>query len=245
MPGRVLKYLDCSNTKNFNEARELIYDEKNKHSSNPKLFTVELRGGIPREYWNEFVNFPPIFRNVHIKYDRETLGDYTYDYMIDNKMIKEESKVKSVRKLTQLLECREETQVFSSYYLWFLIDRCHFEIDDIISITTYNSHTAFNKFVTEFSWKRWQAMEKDISALSNFFKTNLNGSYGYDGMNEEKFNRVSIKDKHKTFRSQMQENFMDSRKLNDEKYIVSEKPKIYKCNTCLQEAVFTLDNAKY
>ena len=88
-------------------------------------------------------------------------------------------------------------------------------------------------------------MEQDITSLSTFFKTGLNGSYGYDGMNEEKFSKVSIKDRHQAFKVQMNDNFIDTRKLCENKYTISEKSRYYKCSTPLQEEAFTLDNAKY
>jgi hypothetical protein len=55
------------------------------------------------------------------------IGKYTYNFMKANgiKVDKEE------RKLTQLLSTHDQFMSFSSYYLWFLIDICHFVIDDI------------------------------------------------------------------------------------------------------------------
>ena len=35
------------------------------------------------------------------------------------------------------------------------------------------------------------------------------------------------------------------RKIGDDSYHVLQKDKYYRCDTCLQEAFFTLDNAKY
>jgi hypothetical protein len=30
------------------------------------LFVVTLKGGIPQERWNEFINYAPIIRNIEI-----------------------------------------------------------------------------------------------------------------------------------------------------------------------------------
>ena len=38
---------------------------------------------------------------------------------------------------------------------------------------------------------------------------------------------------------------MNSRKITEDQYLVCYKPKSFLCDTCLQEAFFTLDNAKY
>jgi hypothetical protein len=48
---------------------------------------------------------------------------------------------------------------FSSYYLWFLIDDCHFIIDDIKQLITFNKHIKFNTFVNEFMNKRIEAIK--------------------------------------------------------------------------------------
>ena len=244
MPGAVIDYIKCD----FKEAKQYAMKiiNENKFIENPMLFTVELSGGIPRKYWNEFVNFPPIFRNINIKQDAETIGNYMYDYMVDKNI----PNGKSVKKLTQVLEIN--SMVISSYYLWFLIDRCHFEIKDITEIVTYNSHTAFNTFVTEFMNLRQEAIINKNKGKDLFYKTYLNGSYGYDGMNTEKFNKLAIKTKEQTFKAQLSNEFQSTRKLCDEienervaKYQVCYDPKTYDCKTCLQESIFTLDNAKY
>ena len=68
-----------------------------------------------------------------------------YEYMKNNNIPVDNT----VRKLTQILdtwfneELKAVPQDFSSYYLWFLIDTCHFVINDILSNTTYNSHDKF------------------------------------------------------------------------------------------------------
>ena len=83
MPGRVTSYAECKTLKLKNSVRALIYNEENKKSNKPTLFTVKLTGKIPNKYWNEFVNFPPIFRNINIKQNKETIGEYMFNYMKD------------------------------------------------------------------------------------------------------------------------------------------------------------------
>ena len=38
---------------------------------------------------------------------------------------------------------------------------------------------------------------------------------------------------------------MNGAKLNDDNYLVQSNPKHYRCTTCLQESLWTLDNSKY
>jgi len=253
MPGRVLEFLECKyNSTNLKYAKCLIEGKENKYSNDPTLFTVKLTGHIPKKYWNDFVNYPPIFRNINIKQNKETIGEYMYDYMKSHNM----SVDNNVRKLTQLLECNEPI-VISNYYLWFLIDTCNFVVDEIFELVTYTAHDKFNLFVNEFMNKRQQAMINGEHGRALYYKINLNGSYGYDGMNEEKFNKSKIKNKKETFVAQLSGSFMSTRRLSWDKfdnngkqiefgkYQVNYKPKSFGCNTCLQAAAFTLDNAKY
>ena len=148
------------------------------------------------------------------------------------------------RKLTHLMKVDKFT-AFSSYYLWFLIDTCHFVIDDIDKLLIFSKHDGFNSFVTEFMNRRIESkLEKNVGK-EMFFKTSLNGSYGYDGKNTEKYTKASIKDLESTFTAQLYPSFVDSRKIGDNKYLVSYNPDTFKVDTCIQEAYLTLDNAKF
>jgi hypothetical protein len=82
------------------------------------LFIANIKGEIPKEYYDSVINFPPIFRNITIKTSEDVIGSTMYNYMKDNKL----SVDKEERKLTQLLNTNGEFMAFSSYYLWFLID---------------------------------------------------------------------------------------------------------------------------
>jgi hypothetical protein len=44
--------------------------------------------------------------------------------------------------------------IFTSYYLWFLIDNCDFVIDDINEIVVFDKHKAFEPFVDEMMNRR-------------------------------------------------------------------------------------------
>ena len=73
----------------------------------------------------------------------------------------------------------------------------------------------------------------------------MNGSYGYDGMNTEKYNKIKFCNKSKTYQAIISDTYLNARKIADNIYLVNQQPKNYKCKTCLQEAFWTLDNAKF
>jgi hypothetical protein len=163
-----------------------------------------------------------------------------YDYMKANKIKTDQKETK----LTMLLSTMGEFMSFSTYYLWFLIDYCHLIIDDVKSIITFTKHDSFNPFVTEFMNKRIEAI-KEHSSKETFYKLCLNGSYGYDGMNTEKYEYLRLMNKDKTYETQLFPNHINTRKIGDDNYLVTIKPKYFPCKTCIQEAYFTLDNAKF
>lgn len=205
------------------------------------LFLATIKGHIDERYINEFINFAPIFRNIDILTNKEMIGEYMFDHMEKHELPRN----KKERKLTQLLSTHGEFMNFTSYYLWFLIDRCHFIVDDIESVITFTAHKAFNNFVETFMNERIKSLEAKNKGKELFCKISLNGSYGYDGMNTEKYSKVKLCDKRKAQLKQLYDNFISTRELNEDLYAVNMNPKTFKCNTCLQEAVFTLDNAKF
>ena len=233
MPGRVIEAF---------YTKDLMLKKKAKFIINKRdtLFVADLKGHIPEEYYNEFINLPPIFRNINITTDKKTIGENMYEYMKSNNLAVDQK----TKKLTMLLSTKGEYMSFSSYYLWFLIDRCHFVIDDIKYICTFTKHDGFNNFVNEFMNNRQHAMINKNKGMELFCKISLNGSYGYDGMNSEKFCKSKIMNKDSTFNAQLSDTFINTRKVVDDMYIVEQNSKTYSCNTCLQEAYFTLDNAK-
>ena len=115
--------------------------------------------------------------------------------MKDNKL---KSADKETRKLTMLLDTCGEWMTFSNYYLWWLIDH-GLVVDDIRNVSLYEAHNGFNEFVSEFMRKRRDIISGKTKGNEKFFKISMNGSYGYDGMNSENFNKVRIVDKNKAF----------------------------------------------
>ena len=109
----------------------------------------------------------------------------------------------------------------------------------------FTKHNRFNKFVRDFANERIKAKLSGNKGRETFCKTSLNGSYGYDGMNQMKYNKNVLKDRESTFIAQMFDNFIDTRKVSENKYVVAYRPKYYKEETCLQCSFFTLDNSKF
>jgi hypothetical protein len=216
---------------NKEEALRIINGKK-------ELFIASVKGHIPKEYYNEFINFPPIIRNVPIVTNKETIGEPMYQYMVDNNIPTD----KTERKLTQLMDTHNEYMTYNNYYLWFLMDTCHFVIDDVKEIYTFTRNTAFKPFVEEFMRKRIESKDK---ASNTFYKICLNGAYGYDIMNTEKYAKISILDDEQTFLAHLRPNFVCSNPLSPGQWSVQTIPKGFSCDTCLIEGFFTLDNAKF
>ena len=234
MPGQITAFYDVEQKPELKQiALDIINNKK-------KLFIAEVKGHIDRKYLNEFINFLPIFRNINITNDEKTLGSDMYNFMRSNKM-----KVDHVeRKLTQLADTYGEYMSFSSYYLWYLIDRFHFIIDDIKSLIVFNKQDEFGAFVVDFSIHRWKHMINK-SPQEKFFKNCTNGSYGYDAMNTENYSTSFICQEAKTQSLKRSNKILNIRQLSDSMYQVDMENDKPKCNTCIQQAYFTLDNAKY
>lgn len=239
MPGRVLEHIEIKTPAQLRKAYAIIKN-KSRFTEDGQLFCATIKGHIPDEYKNEFINFAPIFRNIDITTNESTIGSYMYNFMKDNNIKVDEKQ----RKLTQLLEVNDFT-TFSSYYLWFLMDSCHFVVDDIRSITTFTKHKGFYNFVRTFMDERIKAMNEHNSGKEIFCKISLNGSYGYDGMNTEKFAKNEILNARNTIFRQTRPSFRSTQQLSNSSYLVSSLPDTFTCKTPLQEAVFTLDNAKF
>jgi hypothetical protein len=145
-----------------------------------ELFVVTLKGGIPEERWNEFINYAPIIRNIEIGNDK--------------------SKRKQ-KKLTQLMTTMELYMPFSSYYLWYLIDRFGFVIEDVTEMSVFyaNENGLFTKFTIQLMEERMKAIEQKNDGYGTFCKNILNAAYGKDGMNQSKYSRLMIMDEDKAF----------------------------------------------
>ena len=77
MLGRLVKTIVCDNPLDRKKAQDIIKGRE-------ILFVAELKGHIPRERINECINFLPIIRNKEIVTNKETIGEYMYDYMKKN-----------------------------------------------------------------------------------------------------------------------------------------------------------------
>ena len=92
MPGPLKQVI-----KNEEQARKII-EERNE------IFSVDVKGYIDPKFLNEVVRFPPIFMNVDITTNKETIGESMYEYMRSNGMKVD----KKERKLTQLTDIHNE-----------------------------------------------------------------------------------------------------------------------------------------
>jgi hypothetical protein len=86
---------------------------KNIINIRQELFIVKVKGGIPKSMFSEFIEFPPVIRNIACDHQR---------------------------KLTQLLTIMGKYMIFNNYYLWFLIDKCVFEIVDCLEMVTFRRY---------------------------------------------------------------------------------------------------------
>jgi hypothetical protein len=85
-------------------------------STKKDLFVITLKGSIPEERYNEFINYAPIIRNIEIGYYKSK---------------------KRQKKLTHFMTTTGLFMPFSSYYLWYLIDRFGFIIDDVTEMSVF------------------------------------------------------------------------------------------------------------
>lgn len=234
MPGRLNEVLICDTATKKAKALGII---RRKDT----LFVAEVKGHIDEKYINDYINFLPIIRNLEITTDEQTIGEFMYNYMKTNNLPIDQKQ----RKLTQLASTHNTYMPFSSYYLWYLIDRFHFIIDDIQSILTFTKNTCFNTFANEFMNERQKAELEGNKGKGLFCKISLNGSYGYDAMNTQNYAKTKIMNEQKARVACMSNKFKNIREIGEDTYQVMMKDRFYRCDTCLQEAFFTLDNAKY
>jgi hypothetical protein len=81
-----------------------------------ELFVVTLKGNIGEDKHDEFINYIPIIRSIEIG---------------NNKPKKKQ------KKLTQLMTTVGLYMLFTSYYLWYLIDRFGFVVEDVMEMTVF------------------------------------------------------------------------------------------------------------
>jgi hypothetical protein len=149
-------------------------------SAKKELFVVTLKGCIPKERWNEFINYAPIIRNIEIG---------------NNKLKKKQ------KKLTQLMTTMGKFMPFSNYYLWYLIDPFGFVIDDATEMSVFyvNENGLFTMFTIQLMEERMKAIEQKNDGYGTFSKNILNTAYRKDGMNQSKYSRLMIMDQEKAF----------------------------------------------
>ncbi|KAA6402031.1 MAG: hypothetical protein EZS28_002443 [Streblomastix strix] len=248
MPGRVTMHIKIreANDQVYRETKRkemmnIINSEDRFSEEKGQLFIASVKGHIDKNHINEHFNFPPIWRKRTYKTDKKTVGKFTYEKMQKQGM----SANKLETKLTSLLSNHDEFMSFSSYYLWLLIDYCHFIIDDVEEIVLFTKHTAFKSFVEVMTEKRQQAMREGNQAKQLYFKNIMNSSNGADGQNNEKFDKIGIFNKQQTYLKQLNKSFTNTRKICEDRYIVSINPDSFSAHKCLQESIFTQDNSKF
>jgi hypothetical protein len=239
MPGKIIDFIVPTDNELKDKLIARILSEK-RFTEQGELFIAEIKGHIDEKFLDDYVNFPPIFRNIEIDLAKDNIGSYMFDYMVKNNLLDPSKRIKTERKLTMLLNTMDQFMSFSSYYLWFLVDECHFIIDDIRSIIYFTKHAAFSPFVNEFMLKRLEN-----PATGEFYKISMNGSYGYDGMNSEKFTTTKVVSEEKALQAHVSPRFVSEQKISDDCYLSTMHPRSFPVDKCLQEAYFTLDNAKY
>jgi hypothetical protein len=214
MPGKIMNYYCGEEHKT--EMMSII-------NGREELFIASIKAHIPEERYNEFINFPPIFRNMDVSV----------------------SDTKKERKLTQLLSTMNQYMEFTNYYLWYLIDRCGLIIDDVQELTTFTKHKGFENFVSTFMGERMEAIQNENTGKDKYCKMILNAAFGKDGMNTANYNKTHILNTNAALLKHTSPNFMSDRQVSDDLYTVSMSPSTYSIKTPLQCAVWTLDNAKY
>jgi hypothetical protein len=97
----------------------------------------------------------------------------------------------------------------------------------------YENHTGFRSFTEEMTKLRQESKLWGDGAGDEFYKLVLNGSYGYDIMNEEKFSKCSIYNRNTAALKVFSPYFMSARRLNENYYQVQMEREIYNCKTPL------------
>jgi hypothetical protein len=82
-------------------------------------------------------------------------------------------------------------------------------------------------------------------AGDEFYKLVLNGSYGYDIMNEEKFSKSQVVTKNVAALKVFSPYLMLARPLNENYYQIQMEKSTFNCKTSLVQGFFTLENVKF
>jgi hypothetical protein len=145
MPGNLKEYITDKQ-----RILEIIFTKK-------ELFVVILKGGIPEERWNEFINYAPFIRNIEIGNDKSK---------------------KRQKNFPQLMTTKGLFMPFSSYYLWYLIDRLDIDIADVTEMSVFNANDngLFTKFTIQLMEERMKAIEQKNDGYGTFCKNILNAA---------------------------------------------------------------------
>jgi hypothetical protein len=245
MPGYQLKRYNPENS-SLKERLDVINNPSRFECTDQSIvdklpyFVAVIKGHVDNDFINDFINFPPIIKKLEVTTDTNTISKYMYEHMVSNKL----STDKKEKKLTQLLSTHDQFMSFGMYELWFLIDECHFIIDDIDNLITFTRHDKFG-FVNHFFNDRVNAKKEGNTGRSILDKIVLNGSYGSDGQNNEKFTTIKFLNRDKTIKAHANYNFKATHKVTDDLFIVEKEPTSASCKKPLQSAFATLSNAKF
>ena len=142
------------------------------------------------------------------------------------------------------LDTIDKFECFGCYELWWLIDH-GLVVTDILNLAIYEANTCCHIFVNECMNELQAILSGQKHGNEKFYKISMNGSYGYDGMNTEKYRNVKVCNKDDAFRVIAADTFISGSKIDDNTYLIQSNPKSFHCKTCIQESMFTLSNSKY
>ena len=105
----MINSFDCSSKEIRRKCLNIIHS-KHRFDADPKfIFHATVKLECPKEKINDFINFPPVFRNFEIKNDESTIGSFMYNYGRDNKI---HTVDESNTKLTMTLDTMGEFKTF-------------------------------------------------------------------------------------------------------------------------------------
>ncbi|KAA6380246.1 MAG: hypothetical protein EZS28_024228 [Streblomastix strix] len=229
MPARVTGHIKIreANDQDYrdakrNEIMNIINSQDRFFEEKGQLFIASIKNHIDKNHINEHINFQPFWRKRTYKTDEKTVGKFTYE-----KMKKQGISVNELlTKLTSLLSTHDEFMSFSK-------------------IVLFSKYTEFKSFVESMAEKRQQAMRQGSQAKQLDFKNIVNRTYGADGQNIQTFDKIGICSKQQTYLKQLNNGFTNTRKICDDRYLVSINPDSFPAHKCLQESIFTQDNSKF
>jgi hypothetical protein len=81
MPGGITSLMTSTDdepltNKQMKRAKDIIYNPNRTTNNIDELFIAEVKGYMPEEYINDYLDFPPIIRAVEIKNSADVIGDY-------------------------------------------------------------------------------------------------------------------------------------------------------------------------